>query len=92
MYGCLFQIQIVGYNTDLYGNFTQASSSPYGLTYIGLLVQVTHFIIYRKMNVKEPPTFDFFLERKMNFKEPPKIVYVLNEAFMSRFFCVYFVY
>lgn len=36
----LFQIQIIGYNTDLYGNMTQAVSSPNGLAVIALLAKV----------------------------------------------------
>jgi carbonic anhydrase len=34
------EIQIMGYNIDLYGNLTQAAYSPSGLIVVGLLVQV----------------------------------------------------
>ena len=35
------QIQILGYNTDIYGNLTQATYSSYGLVMVAVLVQVS---------------------------------------------------
>ena len=34
------QVQILGYNADLYDNETTASKSPHGLTAISVLLQV----------------------------------------------------
>lgn len=39
----LFQIQILGYNTDIYGNLTQATYSSYGLVVVAVLVQVSYY-------------------------------------------------
>ena len=36
----LFQIQIMGWNSDVYANRSEAIRSPHGLAMIGLLVQV----------------------------------------------------
>ena len=38
---CLFQIQLLGYNSDLYGNVSQALASSNGLAIIALLGQVS---------------------------------------------------
>jgi len=39
---CVCQIQIVGYNTELYGNLSQAIFASNGLAGISLLAQVRH--------------------------------------------------
>ncbi len=36
----LFQVQILGYNADLYENFTSASAGPNGLVGIAVLIEV----------------------------------------------------
>ena len=47
------QIQILGYNTDIYGNLTQATYSSYGLVMVAVLVQVsdTYRSTLNKVNV-----------------------------------------
>jgi len=42
--GVLWQVQIVGYNSDLYGNMTQAEQSSNGLVMLALLVKVRTYV------------------------------------------------
>jgi len=59
MYICMhvarvFQIQLLGYNSDLYGNVSQALASSNGLAMIALLGQVSRQqlgrVVYRLRN------------------------------------------
>jgi len=41
----MFQIQLLGYNSDLYGNVSQALASSNGLAIIALLGRVGRFVV-----------------------------------------------
>ena len=45
-----FQIQIIAYNTDIYGNMTQAVYSSHGLAILGILFNVSHIVTFKPFN------------------------------------------
>jgi hypothetical protein len=36
----LFQLQIIGYNADLYDNYTVALTSPHGIVMVAVMLQI----------------------------------------------------
>jgi len=45
----MFQVQLLAYNSDLYGNVSQALAASNGLAVIALLGQVSHSLLQRTM-------------------------------------------
>lgn len=38
---CLFQVQLIHYNQDLYANYTEAAKSPHGIAVVSIFIKVS---------------------------------------------------